>query len=61
VNDKEEAMSPATSDAQRKLFCIALSIKRGETPASYSKEAARIASENSEETLKDFCKAPVKK
>lgn len=46
---------PATSEAQRKLFCIALSIKRGETPASYSKEAAKIAEENSEETLVDYC------
>lgn len=52
---------PATSESQRKLFCIALSIKRGETPASYSKEGARLASENSEETLKDYCESPVKK
>lgn len=52
---------PATSEAQRKLFCIALSIKRGETPASYSEEAARLASENSEETLKDYCEKPIAK
>lgn len=52
---------PATSEAQRKLFCIALSIKRGETPASYSKQAAKLAEENSEETLKEYCEAPVKK
>lgn len=52
---------PATSEAQRTLFCIALAIKRGETPKSYSKEAARLAEENSEETLRDYCKAPVKK
>ena len=51
---------PATSEDQRTLWCIALAIKRGETPASYSKEAAKIASENSEETLKDYCEAPVK-
>lgn len=52
---------PATSEAQRKLFCIALAIKRGETPASYSEEGARLASENSEETLRDYCKSPVEK
>ena len=46
---------PAYSEAQRRLFCIALSIKRGETPASYSKTAAKLAKENSEETLKDYC------
>lgn len=51
---------PATSQKQRKLFCIALAIKRGETPKSYSKEAARLAEQNSEETLKDYCEAPVK-
>lgn len=47
---------PATSESQRKLFCIALSIKRGETPASYSKQAAKMASEMSEEQLADYCK-----
>jgi len=54
-------MSPATSERQRKLFCIALSIKRGETAKSYSREAARLAEENSEETLKDYCEQPIKK
>lgn len=52
---------PATSSAQRTLFCIALAIKRGEQPRSYSAEAAKIADENSEETLKDYCEAPVEK
>ena len=46
---------PAISEAQRRLFCVALSIKRGETPASYSKQAAKIAEENDEATLKDYC------
>ena len=46
---------PARSEAQRKLFCIALSIKRGETEASFSKAAAELAANNSEETLKEFC------
>jgi len=54
-------MSPAVSRQQQKLFCIALSIKRGQTKASYSKEAARLAKENDEQTLVDYCKAPVKK
>jgi len=51
---------PATSESQRKLFCIALSIKQGETKASYSAEAAKIAEENSIETLKHYCEEPVK-
>jgi len=52
---------PATSENQRTLFCIALSIKRGKTPASYSKQAAKMAEEMSEEQLKEYCSAPVKK
>lgn len=54
-------MSPATSERQRRLMCIALGIKRGDTPASFSKEAARIAASTSEATLKDFCESKVKK
>ena len=52
---------PAVSERQRRLFCIALSIKRGETPSSFSKEAARIAAENSESTLKEFCESKVER
>ena len=52
---------PATSENQKKLMCIALSIKQGKTAKSYSKEAARLASEMSEEQLKDYCGSPVKK
>jgi len=51
---------PATSENQKTLFCIALAIKRGETPRSYSAEAAKMADEMSEEQLRDYCKAPVK-
>jgi len=51
---------PATSESQRKLFCIALSIKQGETKASYSAEAAKLAEENDLETLKEYCEEPVK-
>ena len=54
-------MSPATSESQRQLFCIALSIKEGKTPASYSKQAAKMAETMSVEKLADYCKPPVKK
>jgi len=46
---------PATSNQQRTLFCIALSIKMGETPRTYSAEAAKMADEMSEEQLRDYC------
>ena len=52
---------PAQTEAQRKLFCIALSIKRGETPASYSKQAAEMAKGTSEEKLVEYCGTKVKK
>ncbi|GAI94222.1 unnamed protein product [marine sediment metagenome] len=52
---------PATSEAQKTLFCIALSIKRGETLKTYSAQAAKIAEENDEETLREYCEAPVEK
>ena len=42
---------PFTSD-QLKLFGIALAMKRGETPYSYSKQAAEIARNTSEAELK---------
>ena len=48
-------MSPSVSERQKTLFCIAKSIKLGETPASYSKKAADIAKNNSLETLNEFC------
>ena len=46
---------PAKTEAQRRIFCIALSMKRGLTPKSYSPEAAKMAAEMSEETLKEYC------
>lgn len=39
------------SESQLKLFGIALSMKRGDTPYSYSKEAAKIARSTSMEEL----------
>jgi hypothetical protein len=45
------------SEAQQKIACIALSIKRGETKASYSKEAAEMAKSMDEKTLAEWCAA----
>ncbi len=42
---------PFTKD-QLQLFGIALAMKRGETPYSYSAEAAKIARNTPEATLK---------
>ena len=50
-------MSPSTSEKQRALFCIALSIKQGKTKASYSKQAAKMAREMDEKTLAEYCHA----
>lgn len=52
---------PATSKRQRTLMCIALSIKRGQTPRSYSAQAAKLADQMSEEQLREYCEQPVKK
>ena len=49
-------MSPV-SDSQRKLACVALSIKRGETKSSYSKEAASMAASMDEAKLSEWCSA----
>ena len=54
-------MSPATSSKQQTLACIALAIKRGEQPKTYSKQAAEMAASMSEEDLKHYCESPVKK
>jgi len=52
---------PAVSKNQHTLACIALSIKKGETPASYSKQGAKMASSMSEDELNIYCKEPVQK
>lgn len=52
---------PATSTKQKTLACIALSIKQGKTPASYSKEAAKWAESASEQSLRDTCQKPIAK
>ncbi|GAI49010.1 unnamed protein product [marine sediment metagenome] len=46
---------PYSAD-QLKLFGIALAMKRGETPYSYSAAAAKIARNTSEATLKRMIK-----
>ncbi len=50
---------PSTSRKQQALMCIALSIKQGKARSSYSRAAARISRQMSEEQLKEFCKSPV--
>ena len=52
---------PATSESQRRLMCLALSIKTGKTAKSFSKEGARLAETMSEETLREFCESKVEK
>jgi hypothetical protein len=47
---------PAVSERQRKAMAIALSIKRGETPKSYSPKLAKLAKSMSEQQLRDFAK-----
>lgn len=47
---------PSESEKQRELFGIALGIKRGEVPASYSPEAAKIAERMSEEEIEDYAR-----
>ena len=46
---------------QKTLACIALAIKRGETPVSYSAEAAKMAESMNEEKLKEWCSGPLEK
>lgn len=50
---------PAESEAQRRKFCIALNIKLGKMPKSYSPECAKMAREMSVQQLSDFCKSKV--
>jgi len=49
------------NENQQTLACIALAIKRGETPRSYSTGAAEMADSMSEEKLEEWCKGPIKK
>ena len=49
------------SENQRTLFCIAYAIKKGETPKTYSDQAAKMAEQMSLEELERHCKSPIKK
>ena len=51
---------PAESEKQRRLMCLAMSMKLGKTPKSRSPEAARLAATMTLKQLSDFCKSPVK-
>lgn len=47
---------PAKSKSQQRLFGLARSIQKGETPASESPQAAKIAKSVSVSDVKDFAK-----
>jgi len=51
---------PAKSKKQHRLMGIALAIKRGKLPASYSKEAAKIAKSMTIQQLRDYAKTKEK-
>ena len=52
---------PSSSEQQRRLMCLALSIKLGKVKASKSPQAAEMAKEMSIKQLSDFCKSKVEK
>ena len=52
---------PSISEKQRRKMGIALAIKRGKVPASYSPEAARMAKEMTAKQLRDYAKKKKKK
>jgi hypothetical protein len=52
---------PAVSERQRKAMAIALSMKRGETPKSYSPKLSKLAKSMSEQQLRDFAKKTKKR
>jgi hypothetical protein len=51
---------PATSESQRKLMCLAMSMKKGKTSPNVSAEAAKLCNEMTLKQLEDFCKSKVK-
>jgi len=52
---------PAVSEKMKKLFAIALQIKRGKVPRRYSPQAAQLAKTLTEEKLREYAGAPIKK
>jgi len=49
---------PATSKAQRRLFALALAVKRGEVPESDVDDKIKDLSKKSEQDLKDYAETP---
>ncbi len=52
---------PAVSEKMRKLFAIALQMKRKAIPYRYSPQAARLAKTLTEEKLREYAGAPIKR
>ena len=50
---------PAESEAQRRLMCMALSIKLGKTAKGRSAQADKMAASMSEKELREFCEGKV--
>lgn len=50
---------PSVNEKQRRLMCLALSIKQGKRPASVSAQAAKLAEQMTEEELRDYCRSKV--
>ncbi len=48
---------PAVSEKQRRLMGIALAIKRGKTPKSYSPSAAKVAETMTVDQLREYTSA----
>ena len=53
---KEKEKMPAKSEAQRRLFGIALGMKRGTTPKTPGTAAAKIAEGLSESKIREYAK-----
>ena len=47
---------PAVSKNQKTLACMALSMKRGKTKHSFSKQAHKMMTSMSEEELEKYCR-----
>ena len=52
---------PSVSKSQQRLAGIALAIKRGETPKSYSPQAAKMAKSMTVKELREFAGSVKKK
>ena len=52
---RKEVEMPSTSKNQRSLACMALSMKQGKTPHTYSKQAHKMMGSMSVEELEKMC------